>query len=70
MHRPTQEESEGALRRVLAEFEALGRPVWHCLGNHCLYNLPRPTLNQRLRCALLRCRAALPAARASAVASS
>jgi hypothetical protein len=35
---------------VLDEFDALQRPVWHCLGNHCLYNLPRPTLNARLGC--------------------
>ena len=33
---------------MLDAFDALGRPVRHCLGNHCLYNLPRATLNARL----------------------
>jgi hypothetical protein len=49
-----QDASEAALRCVLDEFDALQRPVWHCLGNHCLYNLPRPTLNARLWCVVLR----------------
>ena len=39
-----------ALRRVLDAFDVLQRPVRHCLGNHCLYNLPRATLNERLSC--------------------
>jgi hypothetical protein len=33
---------------VLAEFDGLGSRVYHMLGNHCLYNLPRPQLNERL----------------------
>ena len=41
----------GLLARVLAAFEGLQRPVRHCLGNHCLTNLPRATLNARLECA-------------------
>ena len=43
-----QEESEAALRRVLDAFEQLPCRTHHCLGNHCLYNLPRATLNARL----------------------
>ena len=49
-----QDASEEALRRVLDAFDALGRPVRHCLGNHCLTNLPRATLNARLECVLRR----------------
>lgn len=43
-----RDESAAALSAVLKEFELLGRPVYHMLGNHCLYNLPRHTLNQQL----------------------
>jgi hypothetical protein len=32
---------------VLDVFHSLGRPTYHMLGNHCLYNLPRPRLNER-----------------------
>lgn len=37
-----------ALRRVLDAFDTLPCRTHHCLGNHCLYNLPRATLNARL----------------------
>jgi manganese-dependent ADP-ribose/CDP-alcohol diphosphatase len=42
-----QEHSEAALDAVLAEFLRLGQPVYHMLGNHCLYNLRRPVLNAK-----------------------
>ncbi len=42
-----QDLSEEALTAVLDELHALGRPVYHMLGNHCLYNLPRARLNER-----------------------
>jgi hypothetical protein len=32
---------------VLDVFHSLGRPTYHMLGNHCLYNLPRSRLNER-----------------------
>ena len=31
-----------ALQKVIAEFDSLGKPHYHMLGNHCLYNLDRP----------------------------
>lgn len=41
--------SEDALRDVLGELSRLeGVPVHHVIGNHCLYNFPRPELNARL----------------------
>jgi manganese-dependent ADP-ribose/CDP-alcohol diphosphatase len=33
---------------VLDAFDTLPCRTHHCLGNHCLYNLPRATLNTRL----------------------
>eukprot|EP00879_Flechtneria_rotunda_P008922 GHRR01009342.1.p1 GENE.GHRR01009342.1~~GHRR01009342.1.p1 ORF type:complete len:381 (+),score=139.15 GHRR01009342.1:401-1543(+) len=41
-------ESEAALSVVLDAFAQLGKPTYHMLGNHCLYNLPRKRLNERL----------------------
>lgn len=40
--------SERALEAVIACFDALERPVLHCIGNHCLYNAPRHVLNSKL----------------------
>lgn len=34
-------ESEAALDALLKVFDALEKPHWHMIGNHCLYNLPR-----------------------------
>lgn len=35
--------------QVLSCFDTVfGRSVFHVLGNHCLYCLPRPMLNERL----------------------
>ena len=34
-------ESEAALDALLKVFDALEKPHWHMMGNHCLYNLPR-----------------------------
>lgn len=39
---------EDALSVLLAEFERTGKPHYHMIGNHCLYNLERPVLNERL----------------------
>jgi hypothetical protein len=33
--------AEGALDRVIAEFDNLGKPHYHMIGNHELYNIPR-----------------------------
>lgn len=41
--------SDKALTDVLGKFEALEKPVLHILGNHCLYNMSRGLLNDRLR---------------------
>lgn len=43
--------SDQALKDVLDEFDRLETPVYHVIGNHCLYNFPRDELNQRLRIA-------------------
>jgi manganese-dependent ADP-ribose/CDP-alcohol diphosphatase len=43
-----REGSEAALSRVLAVLDAGGLLHRHMLGNHCLYNLPRERLNERL----------------------
>jgi manganese-dependent ADP-ribose/CDP-alcohol diphosphatase len=48
-----QEKSEQALSDVLQAFSQLPQPTYHMLGNHCLYNLPRARLNQRLGIAQL-----------------
>lgn len=40
--------SEAALTRILSTLDASGLPHRHMLGNHCLYNLPRERLNERL----------------------
>ena len=37
-----------AITSVLDEFAGLERRVHHIIGNHCLYNLPRQELNERL----------------------
>ena len=34
-------ESKAALEDLLQIFDALKKPHWHMIGNHCLYNLPR-----------------------------
>ncbi|KAK9808721.1 hypothetical protein WJX72_002505 [[Myrmecia] bisecta] len=41
-------ESRAVLQALKAEFARLGKPVYHMLGNHCLYNLPREELNTQL----------------------
>ncbi|CAI7845240.1 unnamed protein product, partial [Closterium sp. NIES-54] len=44
-----REKSLEAFQTVLGEFGKLTNgPVYHMLGNHCLYNLPRKTLNKLL----------------------
>ncbi|CAI5995532.1 unnamed protein product [Closterium sp. NIES-64] len=44
-----REKSLEAFQTVLGEFGKLANgPVYHMLGNHCLYNLPRKTLNKLL----------------------
>ena len=34
-------QSLSALRTIVAEFDVVGKPHYHMIGNHCLYNLPR-----------------------------
>lgn len=44
-----REDSLGAVQRVLNAFKEFeGGPMYHMLGNHCLYNLPRAELNALL----------------------
>ncbi|KAL0040214.1 hypothetical protein WJX77_000504 [Trebouxia sp. C0004] len=43
-----KDKSETALQSVLDEFALLYKPVYHMIGNHCLYNLPRNRLNEAL----------------------
>lgn len=43
-----KEQSETAMQTVLDEFAKLQKPVYHMIGNHCLYNLPRKRLNECL----------------------
>jgi len=33
--------AEGALDRVIVEFDGLEKPHYHMIGNHELYNVPR-----------------------------
>lgn len=48
-HAKKHGESEAALDAILECFDGLdGRPVLHCIGNHCLYNAPRHVLNEKL----------------------
>lgn len=43
-----KEQSETAMQSVLDELAKLQKPVYHMIGNHCLYNLPRQRLNELL----------------------
>lgn len=43
-----KEKSDTAMQSVLNEFAKLQKPVYHMIGNHCLYNLPRHRLNELL----------------------
>ncbi|CAM6086523.1 unnamed protein product [Calypogeia fissa] len=46
----SKDESHVAFDKVLAGFNAFhGGSVYHMIGNHCLYNLPRVELNQLLK---------------------
>ncbi|XP_068667246.1 manganese-dependent ADP-ribose/CDP-alcohol diphosphatase [Aristolochia californica] len=42
-------ESRSAIQKVITEFNNFHRPIYHMLGNHCLYNLPRETLLEVLK---------------------
>ncbi|KAL5997032.1 hypothetical protein ACLOJK_007958 [Asimina triloba] len=42
-------ESLTAVQKVIKEFDNFNGPVYHMLGNHCLYNLPRETLVGQLK---------------------
>ncbi|GMH31429.1 hypothetical protein Nepgr_033272 [Nepenthes gracilis] len=39
-----KDQSLHAVKKVAAEFEKFNGPVYHMIGNHCLYNLPRKEL--------------------------
>ncbi|KAK1324556.1 Manganese-dependent ADP-ribose/CDP-alcohol diphosphatase [Acorus calamus] len=39
-----KEESVNAVQKVMNEFEKFNGSVYHMIGNHCLYNLPRSAL--------------------------
>ncbi len=43
-----KDNAEVALDSILAELDGLGKPVYHMLGNHCLYNLDRTLLNKKM----------------------
>lgn len=38
--------AQDALEAVVKEFDSLGRPHYHLLGNHCLYHIPRQVHNE------------------------
>ncbi|KAL9272801.1 Manganese-dependent ADP-ribose/CDP-alcohol diphosphatase-like protein, partial [Drosera capensis] len=44
-----RDESLNSVKKVVAEFEKFDGPVYHMIGNHCLYNLPRDELVPMLR---------------------
>jgi len=44
-----KEESRTAVLNVIKEFDEFNGPVYHMLGNHCLYNLPRSDLISLLK---------------------
>ncbi|XP_020572016.1 manganese-dependent ADP-ribose/CDP-alcohol diphosphatase [Phalaenopsis equestris] len=39
-----KDQSFAAVKRILDEFSKFSGPVFHMIGNHCLYNLPRTNL--------------------------
>ncbi|PPS08079.1 hypothetical protein GOBAR_AA12570 [Gossypium barbadense] len=39
-----KDQSLNAVKKVVGEFENFKGPVYHMIGNHCLYNLPRDKL--------------------------
>ena len=43
------DQSLQAVERVVNEFEKFSGPVYHMIGNHCLYNLPRSALVDLLK---------------------
>lgn len=44
-----KDQSLSAVKKVASEFEKFNGPVYHMIGNHCLYNLPREELLPLLR---------------------
>ena len=44
-----KEESRTAVLNVIKGFDEFNGPVYHMLGNHCLYNLPRSDLISLLK---------------------
>ncbi|CAA7404855.1 unnamed protein product [Spirodela intermedia] len=44
-----KDQSLQAVQRVVNEFDRFNGPVYHMIGNHCLYNLPRPSLVNLLK---------------------
>ncbi|KAK8958374.1 Manganese-dependent ADP-ribose/CDP-alcohol diphosphatase [Platanthera guangdongensis] len=49
-----KEESRSAVEQVLKEFDYFDGPVYHMIGNHCLYNLPRSDLTAMFKIPSLR----------------
>nr|AFK43397.1 unknown [Lotus japonicus] len=39
-----RDQSLNTVKKVVDEFEMFNGPVYHMIGNHCLYNLPRSEL--------------------------
>lgn len=46
-----KDQSLTTVRKVVEEFERFNGPVYHMVGNHCLYNLPRDKLLPMLKIA-------------------
>lgn len=44
-----KDQSLNSIERVIQEFRAFDGPVYHMIGNHCLYNLPRHQLHPLLK---------------------
>ena len=45
-----KDQSMAALDAITAAFDELGKPHWHMIGNHCLYNLPREVQKRDRTC--------------------
>ncbi|XP_061355241.1 manganese-dependent ADP-ribose/CDP-alcohol diphosphatase-like [Gastrolobium bilobum] len=52
-----KDQSLNTVKKVVDDFEMFRGPVYHMIGNHCLYNLPRSTLLPLLKIQTLDCRA-------------
>lgn len=45
-----KDRAASTLDLLVSEFDKLGKPHYHIIGNHCLYNLPRKVRSARSLC--------------------